>query len=87
MEKDQERRRVYVKVNADHNVDGTIHPNCITFENGKRYEIDRVIHICRAAATRAGGTGIRYTVRILGTETFLFDEENGRWFVEAKCRG
>lgn len=31
-----------------------------------------------------GGTGIRYTVLICGQESFLFDEENGKWFVEAK---
>ena len=31
-----------------------------------------------------GGTGIRYTVQICGKPTFLFDEENGKWFVEAK---
>ena len=27
-----------------------------------------------------------YTVMICGTETFLFDEENGKWFVEGKKR-
>ncbi len=79
-----DRRKVYVLVNVDHRPDGTARPNTITFENGERYEIDRVRNSCRAAATRVGGTGIRYTVRICGTETFLFDEENGKWFVEAK---
>lgn len=37
-----------------------------------------------AAATKVGGTGIRYTVQICGQSAFLFDEENGKWFVEAK---
>ena len=32
---------------------------------------------CRAAATKVGGTGIRYTVQICGQSAFLFDEENG----------
>ena len=40
--------------------------------------------VCRAASTKVGGTGIRYTVQICGKPTFLFDEENGKWFVEAK---
>ena len=44
----------------------------------------RVIQKCRAASTKVGGTGIRYTVQICGKPTFLFDEENGKWFVEAK---
>ena len=42
-------------------------------------------HRCRAAATKVGGTGIRYTVSICGKQTYLFDEENGKWFVEFKA--
>lgn len=77
-------RKVYVEVNVDHRPDGTARPNRIIFEDGKTYEIDRVKYVCRAASTKVGGTGLRYTVMICGTETFLFDEENGKWFVEAK---
>lgn len=79
-----ERRKVYVEVNVDHRLDGTARPNRIKFEDGMTYEIDRVKFVCRAASTKVGGTGLRYTVMICGTETFLFDEENGKWFVEAK---
>ena len=78
------RRKVYVKVNADHNCDGSCRPKMITFEDGRHFEVDRVRHVCRAASTRVGGTGIRYTITVCGTETYLFDEENGKWFVEAK---
>ena len=38
----------------------------------------------RPCASEVGGRGIRYTVRIGHAETHLFDEQNGRWFVEAK---
>ena len=79
------RRKVYVTVNADFSPEGDCHPNSITFEDGQLYEIDRVLHSCRAASTKVGGTGIRYTILIFGRETFLFNERNGRWFVEAKC--
>ena len=78
------RRKVYVKVNADHNCDGSCRPKAITFEDGHVYTIDRICKMCRAASTRVGGTGLRYTVMICGKETYLFDEENGRWFVEAR---
>ena len=47
------------------------------------YEIDRVTQVCRAASN-VGGRGIRYTVQIGRSDTYLFDEQNGRWFVEAK---
>lgn len=56
----------------------------ITLDDGRKFEIDRLIHRCRAAATKVGGTGIRYTVSICGKQTYLFDEENGKWFVEFK---
>ena len=71
-----ERRKVYVEVNVTHRPDGTARPNSIKFENDEIYEV--------AAATKVGGTGIRYTVQICGQSAFLFDEENGKWFVEAK---
>ena len=45
--------------------------------------MDRLLDVRRAAALKAGGHGLRYTVRILGRETYLFEDE-GRWFVEAK---
>lgn len=77
------RRKVYVTVNADHKPDGTCRPKTIQMENGPKYEIDRVLQVCRAASM-AGGRGIRYTIRIGRTQTCLFDELNGRWFVEAK---
>ena len=73
---ESDRRKVYVEVNVTHRPDGTARPNFIKFENDEKYEIDRVIQKCRAASTKVGGTGIRYTVQICGKPTFLFDEEN-----------
>lgn len=82
----EERRKVYVEVSARHLIDGSCRPEKIKFENDEVYEIDRVKQRCRAASTKVGGTGIRYTVMICGKETYLFDEENGKWFVEGKNR-
>jgi hypothetical protein len=81
------RHKVYVDVTAVHRADGTCRPSSIIFENGQTYEINRIKQRCRAASLKAGGTGIRYTVMIAGKETYLFDEENGKWFVEAKEKG
>lgn len=78
------RRKVYVEVRARHLTDGTCKPESIKFENDEVYKIDDIKSCCRAASTKVGGTGLRYTVMICGKETFLFDEENGKWFVEAK---
>lgn len=81
---ERSREKVYVTVNVDHRPDGTARPNRITFEDGSSYEIDRIKFCCRAASTKVGGTGQRYTIMVCGHETYLFDEQDGRWFVEAK---
>ena len=46
---------------------------------------DRLLDVRRAAATRAGGQGMRYTCRVMGHCVYLFEDE-GRWFVEARDR-
>jgi len=76
-------RRVYVRVIVECDPDGRIRPLSVEWEDGQRFEVDRLLDVRRAAATRAGGQGMRYTVRICGHETYIF-EDDGRWFVEAK---
>ena len=76
-------RRAYVKVIARHDEQGKVCPLEVEWEDGRRFEVDRLLDVRRAAALKAGGQGVRYTVRILGKETYLFEDE-GRWFVEAK---
>ena len=76
-------RRAYVKVVVEVSPEGKVRPLDVEWEDGRRFEVDRLLDVRRAAATKAGGQGMRYTVRILGRETYLFEDE-GRWFVEAR---
>ncbi len=84
--------KVYVAVKADFREDGVMLPREITWEDGHKYEIDRVTDIRQAAAMKAGGQGDRYTVMICGKQSYLFFERStnltgnniGRWFVERK---
>ena len=84
--------KVYVAVKADFREDGVMLPREITWEDGRKYEIDRVIDIQQAAAMKAGGQGDRYTVMIRGRQSYLFFERStavagnniGRWFVERR---
>ncbi len=75
--------KVYVPVNLDVDAEGNIRPRLIRWIDGRVYEIDRLKHKCRAASTKVGGCGIRYTVMIGGHESFLYNEDE-KWFVEAK---
>lgn len=77
-------RKVYVKVNADFTEDGRLRPKSLEWEDGTTFSIDRILDQRRAASLKAGGAGIRYTCVINGHQSYLFYEENFKWFVEAK---
>ena len=80
----------YVEVTVDFTPDGLMLPRFLTWEDGRRYEIDRIKAVQAAPALKAGGQGDRYTVMIGGHERYLFFEHSvdyandriGRWFVE-----
>ena len=73
--------KINLQVNADFDLDGNIRPRAITWEDGRVFEIDRILDVRRAASLKAGGLGIRYICRIRGKEIKLFNDE-GRWFME-----
>ena len=73
--------KINLQVNADFDLDGNIRPRAITWEDGRVFEIDRVLDVRRAASLKAGGLGIRYICRIRGKEVRLFNDE-GQWFME-----
>ena len=61
--------------------DGTVTPLTIFWEDGRRFEIDKIIDKKRCASTKGGGKGIRYICRILGKEKHLFFDHD-LWWVE-----
>ena len=71
---------------------GHMYPRLIHWEDGKTYEVDRILDVRPAPAARAGGQGDRYTIRMNNRETYIFFEHNpdyggsipGRWFVERR---
>ena len=81
-------QRVYVEMLASFGADGTMRPVQIKWEDGQLFEIDRVLDV-RRAASDAGSTGLRYTVKIMGHTRYVFFEDvysdtgQTRWFVES----
>lgn len=75
--------KVYVDVYAKFSRDGGLLPMEITWEDGSRYEIDRVLKVERCASRKAGGVGIMYTCMIRGQISHLFYEVD-KWFLERK---
>lgn len=92
MKQPQKPIKTYVPVEVAFDESGRMLPRMIHWENGKTYEVDRILDIRSAPAVRAGGQGDRYTIRMNGHETYLFFEHNtefgspilGRWFVERR---
>lgn len=77
------RKKVYVEVVLKQDVDGNKRPLSIKWTDGTVFDIDRLKDVRPASSLKVGGYGTRYTVYILGRETYLFEERN-KWFVEAK---
>ena len=81
-------QRIYIEMLASFSVDGTMRPARIKWEDGQLFEIDRVLDV-RRAASGAGSSGIRYTVKIMGQIRHIFFEDvysdtgRPRWFVES----
>ncbi len=63
--------------------EGKLSPVSFIWEDGCRYEIDRVYECTKAASLKVGGQGMRYRCRVKGREVFLYLEE-GKWFIEGK---
>lgn len=78
------RNKVYVPVTAEFSTEGVLLPKSFIWEDGREYRIDRVKDKRRAASTKAGGVGQRYTCLVEGKEVFLYYEDNNMWFMERK---
>lgn len=84
--------KIYVEVIAAFDSDGSLLPLTIVWEDGRKFEIDKVLEVRQAAAMKAGGQGDRYTIQVRGKNRYLYFERNprisgsqlGRWFVETR---
>lgn len=70
-----------ISVVAIMNSSGQIVPLSIIWNDGRKFDVDRVLEIKKAASTKGGGMGLRYTCKILGKEKFLW-LDGYVWFVE-----
>ncbi len=73
----------FVTITAKHDTNGIVKPTILHWEDGRKWEIEKVLDVRQAASLKAGGLGIRYTCRIAGKQVNLFHDEN-KWFIEGK---
>ena len=63
--------KIILTVNVRHEKDGRSFPTSIVWEDGRLFEIDKILDIRRAACLKSGGIGIRNrrnSCRIRGVE-------------------
>ena len=79
--------KVAVDVAAMCCCNGGVSPYAFWWEDGTKYEVDKVLGRERAASLKAGIIGMRYRVSVLGRETYLYRDDD-LWFMERKkkCR-
>ena len=63
------------------NESGKMRPLKFRWKDGQYYNIDNILCAERAASTKVGGCGIRYTIMVEGLPRFLYNED-GKWFME-----
>ena len=73
--------KIELNIIVQHLPDGQAIPKTIIWEDGRRFSIDKVLDIRKAAALKNGGVGIRYICRICGKEIAIFDDD-GKWFLD-----
>ena len=76
-------RKVFVRVLAEFDERGRLRPRSLTWEDGRAFEIDRILDVRQAVSLKVGGSGIRYTCRICGKQAYLFQDGN-QWYMEGQ---
>ena len=82
-------KKKYLDVLASFTREGKILPRQIRWDDGTRYDIERILDFTPGASTKRGGSD-RYSVQIRGRSSYLYYEHNpiindpmlGRWYVE-----
>lgn len=68
----------YVSVNVDVDEDGVICPLRILWDDGRQWEVSKVLHTCTASHHKF--EGIRYTI-IVGRAVKYLYRDGQRWYV------
>lgn len=79
--KERFAEKIYVGIVSMTNADGSVVPLKLVWEDGRVWDIDRVLDVRPGVARKAGGEGLRYLCRIGHHERELWFS-HGLWFVE-----
>lgn len=69
----------YVSVESTVDSDGILQPTKILWDDGRRWEIRKILHTCMPSHHEF--EGIRYTIKIGRVEKYLY-RDGQRWYVD-----
>ena len=72
-------QKYYVTVEYTEDADGITIPTGILWDDGRHWEIRKVLHTCIASHNEF--EGIRYTIKIGRAEKYLY-RDGQRWYVD-----
>lgn len=73
--------KVFLRVTAEHDLNGSMIPRSIRWNDGRVFTVDKVFDVRQAPSLKCGGLGLRFSCMIHGRPYYLFYDE-GRWFAE-----
>jgi len=76
--------KVFVQIEATIDRQGRIIPRSLEWKDGIVYPIDKVLKVENHCAARSGGAMLRYTIRVNGKTSYLYQQQDGRFFAEKK---
>ena len=73
--------RKNITVIAKMETNSNVTPLKIIWEDGRNFEIDKILDIRKKASTKGGGKGLRYTILIKNQERYIWLDDY-YWFIE-----
>lgn len=73
-------KKTFVEVDCHCREDGAVVPRSITWRDGRKWSIDRVVHSC--ASYNGEFEGIRYTIIIGSAEKYLY-RLGSQWYADS----
>jgi|LGVE01.1.fsa_nt_gb hypothetical protein len=78
--------KTYINVIVEFKTDGEMIPLKIIWEDGRTFEIDRILDVRPGVSRKVGGQGIRYLCKIHNKEVCLYYDQP-QWYLEAQVSG
>lgn len=73
--------KIFIEVIVHYTKDGSKIPLSIIWDDGRKFDIDKISDTRQAVSLKVGGKGIRYLCHIRNKKVYLF-LDNDKWFIE-----